>query len=396
MEEQDNKIKRLTFFNRILSYILVAAVASAATWFFCPKPAEQETSKLEQLQQIIETCFIGEKDATAMQDAAAEAMVGSLGDRWSYYISAADYAAYVEQSKNAYVGIGVTVQLRQDNKGFDVVKVEPLSGAEAAGIQAGDIISCVEGQPVAELGMDEAKNKIRGEENTFVTLTVLRGETSKDVEVERKIIQMIVAKGQMLTDDIGLVTIENFDARCCEETVAAIEQLIAEGAQSLIFDVRNNPGGYKHELVNVLNYLLPEGDLFRTMDYLGREAVDTSDADCLEMPMAVLVNGESYSAAEFFAAALEEYDWAVTVGEQTSGKGYFQNTFKLNDGSAVGLSVGKYFTPKGVSLAEAGGLTPQIPVKVDDATAIAIYTDSLAPMEDPQILAAIEALKGRK
>ncbi len=392
MEEQDKNISRLKFFNRILSYILVATVASAATWFFCRPPAQQEDSKLQQLQQIIEECFIGEENVTLMQDAAAEGMVASLGDRWSYYISAADYAAYVEQSKNAYVGIGVTVMLRQDDKGFDITKVEPGSGAEAAGLQPGDIISSVEGQPVAELGMDEAKNRIRGEENTFVTLTVLRGEASMQVQVQRKTIKMIVAKGQLLKGDIGLVTIENFDARCCEETVAAVEQLIAEGARSLIFDVRNNPGGYKHELVNVLNYLLPEGDLFRSLDYLGRETVDTSDADCLEMPMAVLVNGESYSAAEFFAAALEEYDWAVTVGEQTCGKGYFQNTFKLNDGSAVGLSVGKYFTPNGVSLAEVGGLTPQIVVEVDDATALAIYTDSLDPMEDPQILAAIEAL----
>lgn len=393
MEEHDKIIKRLKFFNRILSYILVATVASAATWFFCPKPEVQPQSKLSQLQQIIETRFIGEIDPVFMQDMAAQGMVASLGDPWSYYISAADYNAYKEQSMNAYVGIGVTVILREDNKGFDVIKVEPDSGAEAAGLQPGDIISLVEGQPVADLGMEEAKNQIRGEEHTFVTLTILRGETSIEMEVERKTIKMIVVRGQMLESNIGLVTIENFDTRCYDETVAAIEQLLADGAQSLIFDVRNNPGGYKSELVKVLDYLLPEGDLFRSLDYQGKELVDTSDDKCLKMPMAVLMNGESYSAAEFFAAALEEYDWATTVGEQTCGKGYFQRTYKLNDGSAVGLSVGKYFTPKGVSLADVGGLTPKIPVEVDEATAAAIYADRLDPMEDPQVLAAIKALK---
>ena len=160
---------------------------------------------------------------------------------------------------------------------------------------------------------------------------------------------------------IGLVRIYNFDDRCADESVAAIEALMEQGADRIIFDVRNNGGGYAHEMVELLDYLLPQGDLFRTVDYAGRENVDTSDKACLDIPMAVLVNSESYSAAEFFAAALRDYDAAVIVGEQTSGKGYFQNTFKLNDGSAVALSTGKYFTPKGISL-EGVGITPDVEI----------------------------------
>ena len=197
----------------------------------------------------------------------------------------------------------------------------------------------------------------------------------------------------MLEGNVGLVTITNFDARCAEETIAAIESLLDQGAEKLIFDVRNNPGGYKSELVKVLNYLLPEGDLFRSEYYNGSDYTDTSDAKCLEIPMAVLMNSESYSAAEFFAAALEEYEAAVTVGEQTIGKGYFQTTIELSDGSAVGLSVGKYYTPKGVCLAEVGGLTPNVPVEVDEETFADIYAGLLEPAEDPQIQAAIDALK---
>ena len=172
-----------------------------------------------------------------------------------------------------------------------------------------------------------------------------------------------------------------------------IEDLKTQGARALIFDVRYNPGGYKRELVKLLDYLLPEGLLFHSEYYDGSSSKDWSNKACLDMPMAVLMNGSSYSAAEFFAAALSEYDWAVTVGSQTSGKGYFQTGIQLSDGSAVNLSVGKYYTPKGVSLAEVGGLIPQIPVDVDNKTAAAIYAGTIDPMEDPQILAAMEALK---
>ena len=169
-----------------------------------------------------------------------------------------------------------------------------------------------------------------------------------------------------------------------------------QGATSLIFDVRYNPGGYVTELVKILDYILPEGDLFRSVNYAGKEKVDVSDADCIEgIPMAVLINGSSYSAAEFFAAALEEYGYAVIVGEPTTGKGYYQQTYELGDGSAVGLSVGKYFTPQGVSLAEAGGLIPDVVVEVDDETAQGIYAGTLDPAQDPQIEAAIEAMNGK-
>ena len=156
--------------------------------------------------------------------------------------------------------------------------------------------------------------------------------------------------------------------------------------------MRYNPGGYVDELVKVLDYLLPEGVIFHQVDYKGREDKDYSDADCVDMPMAVLVNGDSYSAAEFFAACLREYDKATVVGTKTVGKGYYQETIVLTDGSAVNLSTGKYFTPKGVNLTEAGGLTPDIPVDVSDEIAAKIYYGTITPEEDPQLQAAMAAL----
>lgn len=382
--------KILKWILRLLSYVLVAALASGMTFALM---ASSGTTKLEQLQALIEKYFVGETDSAQLQDAAAAAMVSATGDKWSYYIPAAQYDAHMEQMQNAYVGIGVTISTEDTEEGFLVQQVEPGGGAADAGIEAGDILVEIEGQSVVEIGLNAASELIRGEENTQVRVVVLRGGERMEFSVTRRTIQVVVAQGQMLTDDIGFVRITNFDERCADETLAAIEQLLGQGAQALIFDVRFNPGGYKTELVEVLDYLLPEGALFRSESYDGKESVSTSDEACLEIPMAVLINESSYSAAEFFAAALNEYDWAVLVGEPTTGKGYFQNTFRLQDGSAVGLSVGKYYTPNGVSLADEGGLKPEIQVDLDEETKAKIYAGTLKPEEDPQIQAAIEALQ---
>lgn len=378
---------------KILSYVLVAALASAVTFGVASFTGSDGTEyKLEQLADLIEERFIGEADRTEMEDAAAAAMVGSLDDQWSYYIAAEDYAAHAEQMNNAYVGIGITIQVMEDESGIQVIKVNEGGPAEEAGILVEDVIVAVDGQRIAGMSTTDVRNLVRGEEGTPVVITVLRGGEEIELSVTRKQVQTPVAVGQLLDDSIGLVTITNFDSRCADETIAAIEALLEQGAEALIFDVRYNPGGYKHELVKVLDYLLPEGPLFRSEDYKGEVSVDESDADCLEIPMAVLVNGDSYSAAEFFAAALSEYGVAVVVGEQTCGKGYFQQTYQLIDGSAVGLSVGKYSTPNGVNLAGVG-ITPDVVVEVDEDTAAKIYAGTLDPVEDPQIQAAVEALK---
>ena len=380
---------------RLLSYVLVAALASAITLFAAPAAAQpQSQTKLDQLGDLIEERFIGEADRTAMDDAAAAAMVDSLGDEWSYYIPASQYQEHLDQVNNSYVGVGITILTREEGDGFLVTKVNVGGPAEEAGMLAGDIIVAVEGISTAGMDTTEVSAIVKGEENTPVVITVSRDGRELDLTVMRKLVQTPVATYRMLSGNIGLITIANFDARCFDETKAAIEALLADNAHALIFDVRNNPGGYKHELVDVLDYLLPEGPLFRSEDYRGNVSVDESDRACLDIPMAVLVNGSSYSAAEFFAAALQEYEAAVIVGQQTYGKGYFQTTISLNDGSAVGLSVGRYTTPKGVSLAGVG-VTPDITVEVDEETDFAIYAGSMDPETDPQIQAAADALKNR-
>lgn len=373
---------------RLLSYLLVATLASALTLSLT---GGEERSKLDQLLDLAQQRYVDDVDQTQLEDAAAHAIVGSLGDRWSYYIPAAEYATYMEQMENAYVGVGITITVNQDGLGFDIISVEPNGPAHEAGILPGDVLIAAEDQSVAQMTSTAVRNIVRGKEGTFVRLTILRDGVEQTLSVERRQIQTTVAEGRLLENGVGLVSIYNFDSRCAEESIAAIQELMSQGADRLVFDVRNNGGGYAHEMVELLDYLLPEGELFRTVDYAGRENVDSSDEEHLDIPMAVLVNTESYSAAEFFAAALRDYDAAVVVGEQTSGKGYFQNTFKLDDGSAVALSTGKYFTPKGVSL-EGVGITPDVVVELSEELEIQLYLKQLEPEADPQLQAAIEAL----
>ena len=377
---------------KILSYVLVAILSSVVTLTLFGGTATQTNSKLDDITQIIETYFIGDVDRAAMEDAAATAMIGSLGDKWSYYMSAPQYALYLEQMHNAYVGIGITITPAEDGSGLLVTQVNQGGSAEEVGMKPGDVIVEIEGHSAAGMTTTQARDLVRGEEGTQVKLAVRRDGERIDLTITRKTVETPVAEAQLLNSGVGLITIYNFDDRCADETIAAIENLVEQGAHALVFDVRGNPGGYKHELVKLLDYLLPEGVLFRSEDYTGKVTVDESDANFLDMPMAVLVDANSFSAAEFFAAAMAEYDAAVVVGQPTTGKGYFQTTFVLSDGSAIGLSVGKYTTPNGVSLANVG-IKPEIPVEVDEDTEFAIYAGIMDPEEDPQIQAAVKALE---
>lgn len=348
-------------------------------------------SKVAEVESYLNEFFVDDYDDGALADAAAAAMVNATGDRWSYYLSADEYDAYQERVDNAYVGIGITITEHPELGGLLIESVTPGGPAEEAGVLVGDILVKVEGVSTVELGSEETKNRVRGEEGTEVTLTFSRDGEEYVRTITRRSIEIKVAQDEMLDGDIGYIVIENFDSRCAQETVDAMQRMMQAGAKGLIFDVRFNGGGYKNEMVQILDEILPKGVIFRSVDYTGKTVEDVSEASCIELPMAVLVNEDSYSAAEFFAAVLQEYDWATVVGTKTCGKGNYQQAFHLKDGSLLNISTGKYYLPSGASLTDVG-VTPDVIVELDEQQYAELYYGLLEKEDDLQLQAAIQAV----
>lgn len=386
MKKEDKLLKAI-------SYVLVAAVSVVLTLAAVQGRTSEVSpmSKLEEIETLIQERYIGETDHQALLDGAAAGMVEGAGDKWSYYIPADEYQDYMDRFANSYVGVGITVMQEEDQSGYRIQSVVPGGPAEEAGLLPGDLLFQVEGVPVGQMDVDEVHSRVVGEEGTQVELTVMRQGEHRTFQVERRRVETPVVEYEMLDGNIGLIRIDNFNSKASAESIQAIEALRSAGAEKLIFDVRYNPGGYAHELVALLDYLLPEGDLFRSQSYTGEESVDRSGPEYLDMPLAVLVNADTYSAAEFFAAAIQEYEAGVIVGQNTTGKGRYQVTYELDDGSAVNLSVGRYCTPNGVDLTDVG-VTPDVRVTVDEETYWEIYAGLVDPADDIQIQAAIEAL----
>ena len=363
-----------------------------------PESAElsAEAQKYEEIMDLVDAYYIGEDpDSTLVGDAMADAVVEAIGDRWSYYVSAEDYQSYLDNINNSYVGVGITILAYSDEEGnfigYEVTEVTEGGPAEEAGVLAGDILTTVDGTSVTEITLTETKNLVKGKEGTTVELIFLRGEATVNLTVERRSFTLVPAEGRMLAGNVGYIVIDNFDAGCADTVKALVEELQAEGAESLLFDVRNNPGGLKSELTDLLDYLLPEGIVFHTLNYAGEEEIVKSDASCVDMPMACLVNGSSYSAAEYFACCIQEYGVGQVIGEKTCGKGYYQVGMQLSDGSCVNLSIGKYFTPGGESLIDVG-VTPDIELTLDTELATLLAQGKLEPEDDPQVQAALGTL----
>ena len=382
-----------SFFNKkfklthlIIVCLVVAALTAGATYALTiggigSKQYCDDAKAYVEIEKIINENYIGSVDDDTLFNAAASAMVRSIDDKWSYYMSPEEYAAYKLTSSNEYAGIGISVK-QNDSGDFEIFSVDSGTPAEAAGLTAGQLIVSVDGQPVADMTLSEMQELIRSKLNKDFPMVVSDKKGNEvSVTVACEIIYKDPVSSRMLDGNIGYIKIANFEAGSSEGTINAIERLVAEGATSFIFDVRNNPGGLLSELVSLLDYLLPDGDLFISVDKQGNETVKTSDKICLSSKMAVLVNANTYSAAEFFAAALQEYDWATIVGENTTGKARSQITLELSNGGAVHISTHKYLTPDRVDLSEVGGIKPDI--------------EAVNTNEDPQIQlnAAINALK---
>ena len=371
----------------LLSLLLTLALAFGALWALIGP----EGPSMAEAMVLINARFVGDHDIGKAADAAMDGLITGLGDRWSYYVDAKGYENLKNSKDNAYVGIGVTVSYPEGEEGLYVEAVAENGPAAAAGLRPGDTILAVGEVRLAGEDRNRGTELIQGEAGTQVEL-LLRGGGGEErtVSVTRGRVEEHPVSYALLADGTGLITIQNFNSRCADEAIAAVDDLREQGAERLVFDVRNNGGGFLDELTRLLDYLLPEGPIFRSQTKAGRETVVSSDAGCVEMPMAVLVNENTYSAAELFAAELQEWDWGEVVGVQTFGKGFSQQTFPLLNGGAVNLSTAKYFTGQGNCLIGVG-LTPDRVVELDEEQAAKLRARILDPAEDPQLQAAIAA-----
>ena len=318
-----------------------------------------QAMKYLEIKNVIDEKYVGTVNEENVSAAAFDAMVSALGDQWSYYMSPSEYSAYKLYSANQYVGLGVQVDKDAETGGLKITGVNSGTPADNAGLEAGDIILAVAGTDITGMTVGDARSFISSNLGESVKLKIRdKDGNESELSVNCELIYTSPVTYRMLSGSIGYVQILNFDSGAADAAVKAIETLLGQGALGFVFDVRTNPGGLLSELTALLDYLLPSGNIFISVDKAGNQTPTESDSVCLDMPMAVLVNADTYSAAEFFAAALKDYNWAEIVGERTTGKSRSQQTIELSDGSAVHLSTARYLTPAGIDLAEQGGLIP--------------------------------------
>ena len=312
-------------------------------------------ARLAELSEYVDENYYQETDEDTLMDGALKGYVAGLGDPYSVFLTEDEYGGWKEKESGTAVGIGVTVQSAEE--GLYIVEVTSGSPAETAGIQAGDTITAVDGELVTDLGYNEAVAHVKGEIGTDVVLTVLREGEELEITVTRGEIVTISAEGQMLDGNIGYVHISAFRENTFDQYSKVLNEILEAGAEGIIFDVRNNGGGLLSALEDVLDPLLPEGNI--AIASYGDGTVKTiveSDSEELDIPMIVLVNGGTASAGELFAASLRDFGKASLVGETTFGKGIMQDT-RTVAGGAVTLTVAAYQTVKGECYHEIG-VTP--------------------------------------
>lgn len=353
---------------------------------------------LAEVQEIVDDQFVGEYDAKELKDYVLTGYANGLGDRWTSYMTPESYESYLESGAESTVGIGVTVSYQEKDDGSHVLKVESVaheSPSEDAGIGAYDEIYAVNGKTIDELGnYEDAVAAVRGEEGESVTLGIRRYETGveEDISIVRQDYEQIHVTSRMLEDNIGYICIERFTEQTDEQFLKALQQVQDAGAEKLIFDLRDNPGGRLDALVGCLDPLLPEGKIISLESKQGKVSEYKSDAAEVNLPMAVIINAESYSAAEFFAAALQEYGKAEIVGEQTVGKGYSQQGFPLSNSGCLNISTNCYYTPKGKSLI-GKGVVPDVKAALSDEKKARFQV--LSDNEDDQLQAAVTAVQAQ-
>lgn len=374
-------------------------------------------NKLDLLEQVVDDYFLFEEDVDTEQMEAGiyKGMLAGLEDPYTTYYTAEEYRAMTEETEGVYCGIGVQVSQNLETGIITILRVFPGSPAEEAGLKKGDILYKVGALDVYDQELDTLVSQyIRGEEGTFVDLTVLRDGEEISATVERRMVESVTVEAQLLPDKTGYVMVTQFDLVTADQFISAVDSLEKQGMERLVIDLRDNPGGVVDACVKMAAYLLPEdqyeGTILSTADKNGRgdryycqggkllfegsgsnPEYPMDDGHELDMPIAVLINGMSASASEVFAGALRDYGMATLVGTTSFGKGIVQALLPLDDGSAVKVTIAHYYTPAGHDIHKKG-LEPDVEIELElDEDLIGQYD---VPLDrDNQVQKAIEVLK---
>ena len=346
---------------------------------------EKTTEKLGVLENTIKQYFWQDVDESTLEEGVYKGLLESLDDPYSVYYTHDELVQLQQQTEGIYYGIGAYIS--QDNEmGYvRVSKIIKNTPAEASGLQQDDYIYKVDGEDMQGKDSSYVVSKIKGEAGTKVTITVVReGATDPiDIEVERQKIESPTVEYQMLDNDMAYIQITEFDLVTTDQFEQAYKQAQADGMKGLILDLRSNPGGNLSTVCDIARMILPKGLIVYTEDKYGKREEYTCDGDTpISIPLVVLVNENTASAAEIFTGAVKDYGIGTIVGTTTFGKGIVQNTFQFSDGSVVKLTIAHYYTPLGNDIHKVG-ITPDVEVELpDDATS------------DVQLEKALEVVKG--
>lgn len=348
--------------------------------------------KLNLIDQTLKDFYFDDIDDSKVLDNIYKAYVNAYGDKYTVYYTADEYAKIQESSNGAYYGIGVVVRKNDDGT---ILVVEPYDGApgKEAGMRKNDVIVTVNGESVADQDLNSVVAKIKGDEGTTVNIGIRRdgSDDIAELTVTRRKVEIKTVAYEMLDDSVGLITISEFDKVTAQQFKEAYAQLETLGMKGLVIDIRSNPGGLLNVVVDMLDEILPDGLIVYTEDKYGnRQEYNGSNPDVIDVPLAVLVNGESASASEIFAGAVQDYGAGTIIGTQTFGKGIVQTIRRMSDGSAIKYTMAKYFTPKGQDI-HGHGVTPDIVEELsDEFNNLTEYDAS----KDNQLQKAIEVIKG--
>ena len=329
--------------------------------------AEDTETKLKYLKALIDKYFIEDVDEEKLTEGIYKGYIDGLEDPYSVYYDEEETEEMNETTSGEYQGVGFVVSQDKDTGIITILQVYEDSPAQEAGIKDGDILYKVDGKDISGQELTEVVQKIKGEEGTEVELTVLRGENAEEITVTavRGTIEAQTVSYEMKDNGVGYIRISEFDSVTYEQYKTALKDLEANGMQSLIVDLRSNPGGNLITVCDILDLMLPEGTIVYTEDKNGEKSVFTSDEENqLTKPLVVMMNGYSASASEIFAGAVQDYGIGQIVGTQSYGKGVVQQIFDLNDGTSLKLTIAEYFTPNGRNI-NGEGITPDVEVEYE-------------------------------